>query len=404
MSTSIRGICSICKQIISEPHQVSCCGAVSCRECIVSQREAEKPCWSCKKGDYESFPDLRFNKEIVKCAKAYKGCQWTGEFGKMKKHLNPEPAVGRQLEGCQFYKVRCLHCHVLVRRTRVKEHQTKDCLKKPFTCEYCKEHTAAYEDVKYSHQAKCGQVQISCPKGCGQKILRKDACTHPCPEDIIDCKFKFAGCQVRVLRKKMESHLIKEYYTHDSLCKRHEADKMQGNVALFQSLLGQVRNEVGALRGSPPACPVKLTLSNFSRYEQGNEDWYSMPFCTDFHGYTMCLKVSFCHRQIGDGGYIMLELYLMKGSNDDRLQWPLKAIFEVQLLKWGAKEGHHTTTISFNDATPQECSLQVEDTERAAEGVKCKNFIALDQLKTVYLKDNKCCFRISIKDILNTVL
>ena len=357
LKTSITGICSICKQIISEPHQVSCCGAVSCRECIVSQREAEKPCWSCKKRDYDSFPDLRFNKEEMKCAKAYKGCKWKGEFGKMKEHLNPEPTVGRQLEGCQFYKVHCLHCKELVQRARVKEHQTKDCLKRPFTCEYCKEHTAAYEDVKKNHEAKCGQLQISCPKGCGQKILSKDAYTHPCPEDIIDCEFKFAGCQKRVLRKKMELHLKQYQHTHDSLYKRHKAEIMQGNVARFQAELGQVRSDVETMRGSPPACPVTLTLFDYNRYEQGNEDWYSKQFCTKFHGYTMCLKVSFCHRQIGDGEYITLYLHLMRGSYDDQLQWPLKANFEVQLLKKDAEEGHHTATISFNDATPHECSV-----------------------------------------------
>ena len=75
----------------------------------------------------------------------------------------------------------------------------------------------------------------------------------------------------------------------------------------------------------------------------------------------------------------------MKGEFDDQLQWPIKADFEVKLLKWGVEEGHHTTMMNFNDNTPQECSLRVTDVERAAKGVECKNFISLAELKRIKL-------------------
>ena len=439
VSTSIECTCSICEHIISEPHQVSCCGAVFCQTCIASRKGAERPCWSCKSNDYDSFPDLRFAKEVVKCPKGYKGCSWKGELGKIKEHLNPEPPAKQQLEGCQFYKVCCLHCHELFRRNKVKDHQIKDCLKRAFTCEYCNTYQSAYEDVKKNHEARCGQFKISCPKGCGKKIPRQEAETHPCPKDIIDCEYKYAGCQVRILRRKMESHLKEYQHRHISLHNHYTAGLMQRNahavniqdnsfpaclvelttdtqvfpvqlttdtqVRPFElttdtqvcptQLITDTQSYPVQLTTDTQVCPVELTLAGFSQYEQENKDWYSTPFCTIFQGYTMCLKVSFCQRQIGDGRYITLDLHLMKGEFDEQLHWPLKADFQVQLLKWDAEEGHHTTTISFNDHTPQESSQQVRESEMATKGVECKNFISLGQLKRVYLKEDKCRFRIS---------
>ena len=418
VSTSIECTCSICEHIISEPHQVSCCGAVFCQTCIALQKKAERPCWSCKSKDYGSFPDLRFAKEMVKCPKGYKGCSWKGELGKIKEHLNPEPTAKRQLEGCQFYKVCCLHCCELFRRNKVKDHQIKDCLKRPFTCEYCNTYQSTYEDVKKNHEAKCGQFKISCPKGCGKKIPRQEVETHPCPKDIIDCEYRYAGCQERILRRKLELHLKEYQHRHASLHNRYTADLMQRNTHVVniqgnsfpacpvelttdtQVFPVQLTTDTPVcpfkLTTDTQVCPVELTLTGFSQYEQENKDWYSTRFCTNFQGYTMCLKVSFCQRQIGDGRYITLDLCLMKGEFDQQLHWPLKADFQVQLLKWDAEEGHHTTTISFNDNTPQESSQRVRESDMALKGVECKNFISLGHLKRVYLKEDKCRFRISM--------
>ena len=414
MPTSIKCTCSVCGQIISEPHQVSCCGAVSCQNCVESRKEAERPCWSCNSNNYDSFPDLRLIRVVVTCPKGYKGCPWKGELGKIKRHLNPEPTAEKQLEGCQFYKVCCLHCHELFRRNRVKDHQNKDCFKRPFVCEHCKTYQSTYEDIKQNHEARCGQFKIPCPKGCGQKIFRQEVETHPCPKDVIDCEYKYAGCQERILRRKMESHLKEYKHRHASLYKRYKADLIQRNAhpASVQSNPSSVQSNPSSVQSNPSSvqsnpsytdiqvCPVELTLADFSQHEQESKDWYSIPFCTNFQGYTMHLKVSFCQRQIGDGRYVTLRLHLMKGNFDEQLHWPLKADFQVQLLKWDAEEGHHTTTISFNDDTPQECSLQIKEAESAAQGVECKNFISLSQLKRGYLKEDKCRFRISMKDIL----
>ena len=276
-SDSTQFMCSVCKNIICEPHQVTCCGAVSCQECIRAQKDAEKPCWSCKcnSDNYDSVPDKRFNEAMVKCPKGYKGCQWTGKFRMLKEHLNPEPAPERRLNGCQFYKIHCLYCNELVRRSKVNDHQCNVCPKRPFTCKYCK-HKSNYEDIKKNHEATCGEFRIACPKGCGQKIFRKDAKTHKCPEDIIDCISKYAGCTEKVKRKNLESHIKLNKTTHKCMRKIHkdEASLQQANR---QQASLHAPNDLND-PPNPPVCPVELTLSNFNQYEPANQDWSSTPF------------------------------------------------------------------------------------------------------------------------------
>ena len=390
-SKSTQFICSICKDIISEPHQVTCCGAVSCRECIKSHKDAQKPCWSCESDLDDSVPDTRFNRATVQCPKAYKGCQWKGEFSKVKKHLNQEPTPNRQLTGCQFYKVHCLHCRELVRRAYMQDHQNNRCLKRPFTCKRCG-HESNYADITKNHEATCSKIKIPCPKGCGQRLFRMNVESHKCPEDVLDCTFKYAGCDGTFKRKNRESHMKSNKFIHDGLRKSLK-DERRLQESLVLAHAASVANDPP----SPLICPAELTLSNFNKYEPGNEDWYSTPFCTHSGGYKLCLKAGVRSRDDGGGKYVTLNLLLMKGRFDENLRWPLKAKFKVVLLRCGSEEGHHTDTINFRDTTEQGCSLghRVTETERATRGPEIHNFIALAQLKEKYLTQHgKCSFRI----------
>jgi TNF receptor-associated factor 4 len=335
----------------------------------------------------DSVPDTRFKRGRVKCPKGYKGCHWKNEFGRLREHLNPEPTPDGQLTGCQFYKIQCLDCKELVRRGKMVSHQNNQCPMRPFTCKRC-DHTSTYEDITKNHDATCTKLKMKCPKGCGKKLFRMDIPTHECPEDIIDCIYKYAGCQERVKRKNMESHLEKNEHTHKAKRKSNKDKHL-----LQERLQVQPSNIVN----DTPACPAELILSNFNDYEPGNKDWYSTPFCTHSNGYKLCLKASVCSRGEGGGRYVFLSLHLMKSRFDETLRWPLKANFEVFLMRCGSEEGHHTDTIKFNDTTIQERSLgdRVIETERATNGPEIHNFIALAQLKEKYLtKDKKCRFLI----------
>ena len=76
-------------------------------------------------------------------------------------------------------------------------------------------------------------------------------------------------------------------------------------------------------------------LSDYNKMIQGKENWTSSPFLAFDEGYQMCLKVYPAGIGDGAGSHVSVELYLMKGPHDDKLQqsdyWPLRGEFSIIL-------------------------------------------------------------------------
>ena len=70
------------------------------------------------------------------------------------------------------------------------------------------------------------------------------------------------------------------------------------------------------------------------------DKWYSCPFYTYKDGHKMCLSTNVSHNAYGD--HLSVELYLMKGQNDDELTWPLRGKFEIKLLNQISDSEHHS--------------------------------------------------------------
>ena len=68
--------------------------------------------------------------------------------------------------------------------------------------------------------------------------------------------------------------------------------------------------------------------------------------------------------------HLSVLLFLMKGSHDDGLTWPLRGKFGVKLLNQlqVRDAAHHSETVTFNDDTPSEATYRVMDDARATEG------------------------------------
>ena len=85
----------------------------------------------------------------------------------------------------------------------------------------------------------------------------------------------------------------------------------------------------------PLASPV-FKLADYKEKINTKENWTSSPFLAFDEGYQLCLKVYPAGIGEGAGSYVSVEIYLMKGPYDDKLQrsghWPLKGNFSVQLL------------------------------------------------------------------------
>lgn len=218
--SAVQHECPVCLLVLREPYQVSCCGYGFCKACIEIIKDSSKPCLCCKTENFDHFHDKRLKRSLsdlkVCCIKGSEGCDWVGELGDLDEHLNSDPLQEKQLKGCKFVKIQCLHCSSLIKRSDILAHQA-NCPKRPFSCEYCEVYESYYEDVITNHWPLCSHYPVKCPNKCGKTLQRQYIDNHvakSCPLTIINCDFSYVGCDKMLARKDMSAHLNGSTVTH----------------------------------------------------------------------------------------------------------------------------------------------------------------------------------------------
>ena len=138
---SDRLICQICTKVLAEPHLTVCCGQHFCESCLNEwfEKHHKESCPHCRAED-EDFNHV-INKGLrseisqlkIRCRNWYqgKGCDWIGELGELKNHLESE-------KGCGFVLVSCPNeCGELFKRMDLDKHLYLECSLRPHECEYC---------------------------------------------------------------------------------------------------------------------------------------------------------------------------------------------------------------------------------------------------------------------------
>ena len=217
--------CPVCLLILCEPYQVTCCGKSFCKECIGKIKAISQPCPTCKQDKFESFPNKGLQQPLygfaVFCSDKERGCVWEGELGQLDQHINSNPDKEKQLVGCAYTNIVCIFCDKLHPRHEMEQHQASLCPKRPFTCFMCEEYESTYEDVVNSHTPVCKCRPVECPNSCGANNLQhqhlEEHVSSQCPLTYVECEFSDTGCDAKVYRKDLSSHLTDNLVTHMSL-------------------------------------------------------------------------------------------------------------------------------------------------------------------------------------------
>ena len=218
--------CSICLQILREPHLISCCGHNYCRYCIGLVQKEGGPCPLCNEPGFTVLHNKGLQRALnelqVRCVHRGSGCEWTGELGKLEEHLNESPDADNQLQGCEFVQLECVHgCGGIFYRSAIQKHQSDLCPQRPYSCDYCRDYSSIHADVVYRHWQVCKCYPLSCPNHCMVYAIERQHLEHhlntECPLKEIECEFHYAGCEVKLLRKDMPAHLAEEHVQHASL-------------------------------------------------------------------------------------------------------------------------------------------------------------------------------------------
>ena len=151
----------------------------------------------------------------------------------------------------------------------------------------------------------------------------------------------------------------------------------------------------------------EFTLTEFTKRKQFNNVYYSPPFYSHPNGYKLCLRVVANGSGKGKGTHISIYAILMKGDDDNNLQWPFEGDIVIELLNWRENNNHYNCgdTIDLNKHNDSDGSI----TSRVTEGeYACKvwgilRFISHSSLlynpdtNTEYLQDD--CLRLRVVDV-----
>jgi len=377
--------CPVCLLILRDPYQVTCCGKSFCRECTERVKADQKPCPCCKQEVFNDFPNKGLQQPLygfqVRCSNKDEGCKWTGELGQLDRHLNLNSVtMETELEGCQYAKVKCSFCAETITRNRLHHHKSELCNKRPFSCEHCNEYESTYGDVINNHWPVCGCHPVYCPNKCGAFPRRKDVDGHVnqvCPLTVIDCDFSYAGCEVRLPRGEVATHLKDDMVKHFSLLaishKKQQKDlkgqrellnaqqveiedlkrqmktsKQQQNTSIAEKdkdiralneKVEKLRKQTKILRSQTTTFPVEFYIYN----PETCKTQISNPFYSHHEGYKMRLQFYY------EASLLHLGLCLMKGEYDDQLEWPLTATVKIFVLDYDTNVLHFNFNLSIKN-------------------------------------------------------
>ena len=375
---SERFICQICTKVLAEPHLAVCCGQHFCESCLKEwfEKHYEESCPHCRAEgeDFNHVINKGLRSEIsqlkVRCSnwKQGKGCDWIGELGQLKHHLESE-------NGCGFVFVSCPNkCGEEMygfkqqfKRMDLNQHLRLECILRPHECEHC-----GFQDTYYAitgeglrrargrfgwrgrprfrpHYDTCPELPLICPNKCGvENIKRINMKYHQmeCPLEKIECPFLEAGCNDKVVRSQLDEHLASNQQAHTLMMmkdykktkhKLHETEEQLSSAVATIKLLqdGTSATKDGSSliidhsrRLSKEGDFVKIIVPNLSEIAQSGKIWHSPPFYYRA-GYKLCLALLDIRKNeyaLARNSYSItsVALCLLKGEYDHQLVWPMQ--------------------------------------------------------------------------------
>ena len=449
--------CAVCLLVLREPYLTSCCGHSFCRECIELVQREDHKCPLCNEVGFTVMRDKRLERTLkeldVSCTFLKSGCDWVGKLGHLEKHISKDGGTSKPYTVCGYVTVDCEYkCGESFQRRNVTSHECNDCPKRPYSCDYCREHSGTFEDVVYKHYPVCGVYPLSCPNRCDHPyaIERQNLERHienECSLAITNCDFHQVGCEVKLPRKDMNAHLNEDIVVHLSLLAVSNSRLIAANEDLVEklakkdqeisaltakldraieevttaqtqfktefdtvkkdnvtlksdsdSLKGTVKSHDGtilalcSLIGLPP---FTVTMANFSSHKASKEVWYSPPFHSHPRGYKMCVAV---HASSNAGTHVSVYIHHLEGEYDDDLKWPFRGRITMQLLNQqsqGKDEDSYEHVIHCNEELPDSHAGRVSQDSERGGGYGKPTFISHDELEPRFLKGDTLYFLVT---------
>ena len=147
----------------------------------------------------------------------------------------------------------------------------------------------------------------------------------------------------------------------------------------------------------PSQSVYEFTLNEFSKRKQFNNQYYTSPFYTHYHGYKLQLKVSVNGDGSRKGSHVSVFAYLMKGEYDDSLKWPFCADLTIELLNWREDQNHIKTSFRFPEAIGAHVSQGVRGGNLGIPSFVSHSSLPCEGLQNMKYVENDCLrFRVNV--------
>ena len=92
--------CPVCRLLLRDPYQATCCGTNFCQSCIHRVKSKNKLCPTCRKDNFEVFPNKGLKRSIyqlrVFCVhRKDASCPWKGDVWELENHLKEVDHTGK---------------------------------------------------------------------------------------------------------------------------------------------------------------------------------------------------------------------------------------------------------------------------------------------------------------------
>ena len=358
LPTAFQTECPICRLVLREPYQATCCGTSFCQTCIQPLQAKKSPCPTCR-GNFQVFPNKglkhSLNQLHVYCTHKDRrdGCKWSGELQEFEKHLNENSSEETRLLGCKFVEIPCeFHyagCKVETAREDMATHMS--------------------EQLPYHTKLLTGKINEQNKHNVMERLTKslyhKDAIIHELQEKLISAK------------------------TDSSRLQRKDEQLAQQMQKAAQNL---------PIYNQPIPIDEIFTMDKFQEYKENDSQWYSEPFYTHPRGYKMCLRVDANGYDKASGTHLSLYTCFMKGDFDHELPWPFYGQIVVELLNQNTDDHHHEYTIYYDHSTTDYAGRMRIGTRSRGWGnsrfVSHAKLLKKSGAKVQYLKDDCLKFRV----------
>ena len=370
----VQSECPICLLVLREPYQATCCGKSFCKECIERVQLNNLPCPTCNEVEkFKLFHNLGLQQSLydihVNCTHSSKGCEWTGELRELNSHLNSNPLADKPLTGCPFTIIEC-----------------------PLNCAGC-EKGIHRKDMK-SH-LKDNIVSLVTSQTFQIKSLEQESCTL---KDKLHELEQYLEEHVTELERKVGELDTNNKQLEEEI--KHMKTKQPVALHSGQSPLDtghiSLPQHDTCLTGTFKPIGGEFTMTDFDEYRRDDDVWYSSHFYTHPRGYKMCLRVDANGNGSSKGKHLSVFIHIMQGEFDDRLKWPLKGSFTIQLLNQEEDSSHHTKIANCTEHSAAHAG-RVTQGYRSLFPLGFLNFISHPELLPNYLKND--CLKFRIKKI-----